>query len=486
MNVCLDGKYIIDRGLLMNNIITKIHNLIKNTDNLIAFEESIKHLMEETFTKLVSDAFVHMNEPTKEKAQKDNHKVVRNHEKRTIDFSFGAVTYYRTSFKHKQTNENFYPLDNLLGIRPNQRYSPFVEVKAAELASESDYREVARILEEWTPVTISHTTIGEIVKRVGQAQAEADKLLVDELDIADYLPEGKQVNFLYAEADGVFVRGTNKKKHHEVYHGITYEGWAKNGERVSLVNPRVMLTTQGVNDFWKEVQASTTFKYSLENTQIITNSDGGPGYAAERFEEAFSQSHHTVLNQLDDYHIKQAINRAFGWNKSEFKNNIQSAITNKDKDTFVLWTDTFESTLEKQKEIKKLSVFRTYILNHWDRIFDWRKIIKNAPKDARSLGCIESRQRYISFRMKKRGMHWSLVGAEAMVKVKQGILNGTLREVYLEQQKRSKRKQREITKTVHKSHYFKQIKHANNSRQGSISLYSAHSSAVGRLLKSIT
>src|SRR5699024_5465367 len=116
------------------------------------------------------------------------------------------------------------------------------------------------------------------------------------------------VNFLYAEADGVFVRGTNKKKHHEVYHGITYEGWAKNGERVSLVNPRVMLTTQGVNDFWTEVQASTTFKYSLENTQIITNSDGGPGYAAGRVEGACSQSYHCDLNQLDDYDIKQAIN----------------------------------------------------------------------------------------------------------------------------------------------------------------------------------
>ncbi len=83
-------------------------------------------------------------------------------------------------------------------------------------------------------------------------------------------------------------------------------------------------------------------------------------------------------------------------------------------------------------------------------------------------------------------MHWSPEVAEAMVKVKQGILNGTLRDVYLKKQKRSKRKQHEITKTVHKSHYFKQTKHANNSRQGSISLYTAHSSAVGRLLKSIT
>jgi len=36
--------------------------------------------------------------------------------------------------------------------------------------------------------------------------------------------------------------------------------------------------------------------------------------------------------------------------------------------------------------------------------------------------------------MKKRGMHWSADGIEAMVKVKQGILNGTLREVYLSAQ----------------------------------------------------
>ena len=294
------------------------------------------------------------------------------------------------------------------------------------------------------------------------------------------------MDFLYAEADGVFVRGTKKRKHHEVYHGITYEGWSKNGKRVSLINPQVMLTTQGVNEFWKEVQASSTSKYSLEGTQVVTNSDGGSGYAAERFQEAFSQSKYPVLNQLDDYHIKQSINRAFGWKMNEFKGNIQCAITEGDKDKFHLWVDTFESTLEDEKEIKRVSDFRTYIVNHWERIFDWRNIVEDAPKDARSLGCIESRQRHISFRMKRRGMHWSAKGAESMVKVKQGILNGTLREVYLMSQKRSKRKQREIKQTVHMSQYFRKTKHANNSRQGSISLYAAHSSAVGRLLKSIT
>src|SRR5699024_3977934 len=106
--------------------------------------------------------------------------------------------------------------------------------------------------------------------------------------------------------------------------------------------------------------------------------------------------------------------------------------------------------LVDEKEIKRVAYCGTYIVNHGERMFDWRNIVEDAPKDARSVGCIESRQRHISVRMKRRGMHWSAKGAESMVKVKQGILNGTLREVYLMSQKRSKRKQREIKQTIHK------------------------------------
>src|SRR5699024_1112925 len=106
---------------------------------------------------------------------------------------------------------------------------------------------------------------------------------------------------------------------------------------------------------------------------------------------------------------------AFGWKMNEFKGNIQCAITECDKDKFHLWVDTFESTLEDEKEIKRVSDFRTYIVNHWERIFDWRNIVEDAPKDARSLGCSESRYRQKTFRRKRRGMQWSAKGAEEMV-----------------------------------------------------------------------
>src|SRR5690625_239060 len=104
--------------------------------------------------------------------------------------------------------------------------------------------------------------------------------------------------------------------------------------------------------------------------------------------------------------------------------------------------------------------------------------------DLRSLGGMESNQRKISFRMKKQGMNWSAEGAESMVKVKQGILNGTLRDVYLASQQRSKRKQREVRRTVRMSTYLRQpTRPSIGVKQGSISLYAAHSSALGRLVK---
>src|SRR5699024_10376131 len=131
---------------------------------------------------------------------------------------------------------SIYLLDKWLGFRKYQRYSPLVEVRVAELASESNYRESARILSEWTPVSMSHTTVGKIIERVGEAQSNADKISVDELDIAATLLEGKKVDFLYAEADGVFVRGTKKREHHEVYDGITYEVSSKKGKRLSIIN----------------------------------------------------------------------------------------------------------------------------------------------------------------------------------------------------------------------------------------------------------
>jgi len=81
-------------------------------------------------------------------------------------------------------------------------------------------------------------------------------------------------------------------------------------------------------------------------------------------------------------------------------------------------------------------------------------------------------------------MHWSAAGAEAMVKIKQGMLNGTLREIYLASQQRSQRKQREVKRTVRMTAILHQPQQESiGVKKGSISLYTAHTSAIGKLFK---
>lgn len=479
----LTGKYIVERGFLMEKIISEVYKIIKSTNNPIELEESVRMYMYEVFASLLGDAFTRINQALKLQKQESGWTVSRNDPK-TVQFTFGAVTFHHTLMKDPD-GKSHYPFDEWLGLRKHQRHSPLVEVKVAEMASETDYRETARVLKEWTAVNISHTTVGSIVKRVGKTQAQEDIDMVIELDEAASLPEGKKIDFLYAEADGVFIRGIQKKKSMEVRHAVVHEGWDKNGRRVSLREPKVIMTTKPTTEFWKEVQAFTAHHYSLENTQVVTNSDGGAGYTAEKFQEAFSQSKYPVLNQLDPYHVSQALNRAFGGGKSELKDGVTKSLKDHDMNRFKLYVDTYESTLEDPKIIEKAKAFRTYIENNWERIFDWRTKVETAPKDARSLGAMESNQRHISFRMKKRGMHWSTEGGESMVKVIQGILNRTLREAYLSQHNRSERKQRNVKKTVRMAQILRQpTRPSIGAKQGSISLYVAHSTAIGNLLKS--
>ena len=476
----------LERGLLMKNIIARVYEIIKETHSLIEFEEQVQLLMHDTFSTIVGEAFTELNKVMKQEKQAEGWTVERN-DSRSFQSLFGDICFTHT-LMYDENKKPRYPFSEWIGLRPNQKQSPLVEVKVAELASNNNYRESARILEEWSAVKISHTSVGNILKRVGMAQAEADKEMIAELEESAELPQsGKEMDYLYAEADGVYVRSTKKKKHIEVSHALIYEGWDKNGKRVSLKNPLTILTTEPIDDFWQQTQTIVAHQYKLDQTQIVTNSDGGAGYAANKFQDAFSQSTHPIIHQLDEYHIQQAINRTFGFKKCDWKKRIQETLKKADLSKFTLYLDTYESMLEEEKQIEKVKSLRSYIINHWEYITDWRTRLPDHPMDARGLGAMESNQRKISFRMKKRGMHWSREGAEAMVKVKQGMENKTLREVYLTSQTRSYRKQRKTKQMVRMSSFFKKTEGPSfKVRQGSVSLYAAHSSAVGRLFKTFT
>ena len=187
----------------MRHIITDIMNILKGTDDLIQFEEKVKLYMFETLSEALGDALTEVNQKMKETRCDEGWKNVHTDNK-TVNFSFGPVTYRHTTMRDGRGALR-HPLNEWLGIEKYQRHSALVEVKVAEMATEMDYRETARVLKEWTAVDMSHTTVANIVKRGGKKQADADQHMFDTLDAADALPEGKKVDVLFVEADGVHL-----------------------------------------------------------------------------------------------------------------------------------------------------------------------------------------------------------------------------------------------------------------------------------------
>ncbi|WP_195276189.1 UPF0236 family transposase-like protein, partial [Heyndrickxia coagulans] len=126
------------------DIISIIAGLLKDTKSLIEFEEQLKLLMQKAFTQWVGEVFEELDKTIKQKKLEEGWEYCRS-DNRSVQFLFGSVTFKRSLMRDKRGNSH-YPLDECLGLVPHRRYSPLVELKVAELASENTYREVANIL----------------------------------------------------------------------------------------------------------------------------------------------------------------------------------------------------------------------------------------------------------------------------------------------------------------------------------------------------
>jgi hypothetical protein len=86
--------------------------------------------------------------------------------------------------------------------------------------------------------------------------------------------------------------------------------------------------------------------------------------------------------------------------------------------------------------------------------------------------------------MKKRGMHWSAEDTEAMVKIIQGMVNGTLLSVYLKHQERNARKHCEVKRVAKKAEIlYQKTRPSIGVKDGHIPLNGPNSSALGQLIK---
>lgn len=315
-------------------------------------------------------------------------------EKRTYGFPEFTLTYARRSYAMPDGTVRK-PLDEIIGFEKYQRRSLSAKEQNCAIATSLSYRKSTEIVSYMGQNTVSPTTIGRDVRELGQ------KMGNQELTFRAEEPGKIQVKVLYCESDGCVVPLQQAdRKRLEIRIAIAYvdkELIAPDRRRLAH---KLVLTSVGLKpQAWQEmIREKICAHFDIENCEIVwVGSDGG-SWVGNTFDLLGVPETH---KKLDDYHLIKKLRENFGGsiNPGEIIYRIKKdGFSSVERELIDLITKGPKGKVKDR--IECLEFFR----NHDEAIVF-------GP----SLGAIESNvDKFISQRMKTRGVSWSVEGATAM------------------------------------------------------------------------
>ena len=374
----------------------------------------------------------------------------------TIKTKLGEIPIARRRYKMVINGKVkcIYLLDEMLEINDFGLYSQgIVEMVTREITKKS-YRETAKTISEDTDNTISHTAVRNIVLKLGEKikKLEEEKIkLYEEGKI-----EGeKETQYIFCEHDGIYIKKQKTKKHKwkkkfkvkhfkkrkskkkkngiEIKIAVIHEGKeARYTNDYKLKNKIVVGTANKAKELKKIEDAiiGTTYKeYGIKN--IVINGDGADwtGSIVEGTKEIF---------QLDMAHIQKRIYMAIS--NEEYQKKMQDIVyTEEAKDIFsIIYNYKVElETDNKIAELEKVKELEAYLRNNENGLQRYQyklgykeEQLEEIKEELPSLGSEESQMYCVCRnRMKKNRTSWSVIGAEALLKVIMNKMNGTIKEI---------------------------------------------------------
>ena len=374
----------------------------------------------------------------------------------TIKTKLGEIPIARRRYKMVINGEQkiIYLLDELLEINDFGLYSQgIVEMVTREITKKS-YRETAKTISEDTDNTISHTAVRNIVLKLGEKikKLEEEKIkLYEEGKI-----EGeKETQYIFCEHDGIYIKKQKSKKHKgkkkikvrhfkkrkskkrkngiELKIAVIHEGKEPRYTNDYKLKNKIIVGTASKAKDLKKIEDATIGTIYKEHTikNVVINGDGADwtGSIVEGAKEIF---------QLDMSHIQKKIYMAV--RDEEYLKKMQYIVyTEQAKDIFSLIynykveleTDNKISELEKVKELEEYLRNNEKGLQRYQYKLGYKEEqLEEIKEELPSLGSEES-EMYCTCRerMKKNRTSWSVIGAEALLKVIMNKMNGTIVEI---------------------------------------------------------
>ena len=332
---------------------------------------------------------------------------------RTVLFTFGEMTFSRNRWRKGENTR--YPVDEWLGLKPYIRYSPELILHMAKHASKLSYREVCRTIQTAYDLLVTKDAVLKAVKVAGRLFSEREqyRFLLEEEQ-----PQKIQADKIYLEGDGVMVKttsGGDERHNTDLAHFLVHTGTKKVGKnRYILQNKHEIIHT----NYETAREELLDYLYNhfeiTDKTLLITNSDNGKGYTKRVFQEikkALGIKKHEHF--WDAYHLNEQVKNFLKSYPEPLQNLAFKALQTHREDLLSTVFDTVESLIQSDEEYDRFYAFRQKLFNH----FKETKPPKLRGLSSQGIGVMESQHRKVTYRMKHRGMYWSVKGACAMAKM---------------------------------------------------------------------
>ncbi len=342
-----------------------------------------------------------------EKDQSLKVECLKEHRVKTV---FGDVRIRRRLYRGSNGETRFL-LDEEMGLDKGCHVSPKVKEMATFASSYFPFLRSEDLLRAILPSGISHTTIHRLVGKLTDPYIRVEEREIEEVFDGGVIPEseGRIVPYLFVEADGTSIALQREKaRRAEVKAGIAYEGWEEvSKNRYKLTDKTVYTGIMSGDRFWEGFSLALAKKYDLSRIgNVIVGGDGAP-WVKEGAEILGG------IYQLDKFHLKRALHRGLA-NDPLVAEVYQACITgHTEKADKLLVEAQQKADADRQKEIMGL---RGYLMTNCYGLKDYR--LEVGGDGLRGLGAIEGNvDKLVANRMKKRGMSWTINGAQRMTRL---------------------------------------------------------------------
>lgn len=342
-------------------------------------------------------------------------------ERRLITLFGLEIVIKRRGYRRKagRRTEIIFPLDQALGLKPEERYCPLVQQIAIELATKLSFREAAAILENTFLVAVSHQEIHRWVTEAGGVRETEEQERAAALTKGEKQPKRqseREIPAVVIEADGLYIRLQREKERvTELKLGIVHEGWRREtprGERYELIGKACWGGNLSTEEFWERGLVRLSEKCDINKIQRIILSGDGDKWIREGEEYLGAEWY------LDRYHLHRAIIEGLS-HQPKRRAKIFEALAAGDLNRLEEHLKEAIETTKEPRQRQKAEKLWKYLKANWEGLVDWRQRPGPQPEGAKGLGAMEGQVRHIAAaRMKRRGASWSKKGANNMLQLR--------------------------------------------------------------------